>query len=167
MAKKSTAKKSAAKKSVAAKPAPKKTAAKKTATKKTTAKKTAAPKKFGARADLGAPIDGFFARQSPALKPLLVELRKMVEAAAPDATSQLKWGMPFFTIGANTYCAIGAHKAHVNLILPGAPGTYADPDGLLEGDGKTGRHLKLVDVAALPRAEIRGWLAKAASLARA
>jgi hypothetical protein len=146
--------------------------------KKTTAAKKPSParkrsparpspsRKVGPRADLGAPVDGFFARQPAALRPVTDELRKMVEEAAPDATASLKWGMPFYAIGSETVCAIAGHKAHVNLILSGPPGTYADPDGRLEGAGKTGRHLKLRSGDDLPRAAVRGWLRTAAARAR-
>jgi len=121
----------------------------------------------GPRADLGAPIDGFFAKQPPETRSILDELRKLIEAAAPEARSSLKWGMPFFMIGDNMMCALGGHKAHVNLILPGPPGTYGDPDGLLEGGGKTGKHLKVGSQGDLPRAAVVGWLKTAAARARA
>ena len=123
-------------------------------------------KKPAPRADLGAPIDGFFAKQPPHLRPILDALRGLVQQAAPDAESSLKWGMPFFTVGGGTMCAIGAHKAHVNLILSGPPGTFADPEGRLVGEGKTGRLLKLTTLADLPRAAVKGWLKTAAALAR-
>jgi hypothetical protein len=55
----------------------------------------------------------------------------------------------------------------VNLILAGPPGTLADPEGRLEGGGKTGKHLKLRTLADLPRAAVRGWLRAAAATARA
>ena len=127
----------------------------------------ASPKKFGTRKDLGAPVDGFFAKQPPALRAILDQLRAMIAEAAPEATAATKWGMPFYAVGGNMMCALAAFKAHVNLILPGPPGTYADPDGRLEGDGKTGRHLKLRPADTLPRAAVRGWLRTAASRARA
>ena len=123
-------------------------------------------KKPAPRADLGAPIDGFFAKQPPHLRPILDALRGLVQQVAPDAESSLKWGMPFFTVGGGMMCAIGAHKAHVNLILSGPPGTFADPEGRLVGEGKTGRHLKLTTLADLPRAAVKGWLKTAAALAR-
>jgi hypothetical protein len=75
--------------------------------------------------------------------------------------------MPFFEIGGNMFVALGAHKAHVNLILAGAPKTFAEPDGRLTGDGKTGRHLKLGTLSELPADQVRGWLKTAATLARA
>jgi hypothetical protein len=150
----------------------KKTAPKKSPNKKTPArggmKSGAAPvKRHGPRADLGAPVDGFFAKQPPPLRPIVEKLRTLVEKNAPGATSSLKWGMPFYAIGDNVVCAIAAHKSHVNLILPGPPGTYSDPDGLLTGEGKTGRHLKVRSLSELPEAAVKGWLKKAASLAKA
>jgi len=130
------------------------------------AKKTS-PRKFGPRADLGAPVDEFFGKQPAPMRAILDELRKLVEQTAPEATASLKWGMPFYTVGGATMCALAGHKAHVNLILAGPPGTYADPQGLLEGDGKTGKHLKLRSLDDLPRAAVRGWLRTAAQRARA
>lgn len=126
----------------------------------------AAPRRPGARADFGAPIDGFFAKQEPHLRPILEELRRLVEETAPDATSSIKWGMPFYTVGGNMMCALAGFKSHVNLILAGPPGTFADPDGRLEGDGKTGKHLKLRALDELPRAAIKGWLKAATARAR-
>jgi hypothetical protein len=148
------------------KPAAKKSSAQKSTPKKPAAKTPAPAMKYGPRKDLGAPIDAFFAKQPPHLRPVVEELRKMVEDAAPDASSAIKWGMPFFSVGDAMMCAIAAHKSHVNLILSGPPGTYADPKGLLEGDGKTGRHLKVRVLDELPRAEVRAWLETAALHAR-
>ena len=128
---------------------------------------SAAPRKVPSRADFGKPTAGFFARQAPPLRAILEALRAHIEAAAPDATSALKWGMPFFEIGGTMMCALGAHKSHVNLILSGPPGTFADPQGLLAGDGKTGRHLRLTAADEIPHEAVRGWLHTAAARARA
>lgn len=125
-----------------------------------------APKMYAKRADLGAPVAGFFSKQPPPLRPILDELRAMVGEAAPEATSQIKWGMPFYSIGEEMICALAGFKAHINLILPGPPGTYPDPDGRLDGDGKTGKHLKLRALDDLPRAAVREWLRLAADRAR-
>jgi len=130
------------------------------------AKQPSAPKKYGPRADLGAPVEGFFAKQPPDLRAILDVLRAEVRAAAPDADATIKWGMHFYTVGGETLCALAAFKAHVNLILPGELGTFDDPEGLLEGEGKTGRHLKVRSVDALPRAAVKSWLRTAAERAR-
>lgn len=118
------------------------------------------------RKDLGAPIDGFFAKQPAATKPIALALRALVEEVIPNATSSLKWGMPFYEIESGMVCAIGGHKAHVNLILSGPPDSFADPDGLLEGTGKTGKHLKVTSVDAIPRAQVKRWLKTAVANAR-
>ena len=132
------------------------------------AKKTVRARPMAARrADYGAPIAGFFAKQSANLRPILEALRGLVEEAAPGASAALKWGMPFYTLGGKPVCALAGFKSHVNLILAGPPGTFADPDGLLEGDGKTGKHLKLRTLDELPRAAVRRWLKSAVKLARA
>ncbi len=145
-------------------PAKKKPAAKKAAPKK---KLAAAPKTYGARADLGKSIDPFFTRQAPPLRAILDTLRALLVEVVPEASGTIKWGMPFFTLDGEMMCAFGAHKSHVNLILSGPPGTFADPDGLLEGEGKTGRHLKITSADRIPRDQVRAWLRAAAANARA
>jgi hypothetical protein len=143
----------------------KKPAAKKSAAKKSAAKKSAA-RPAARRDDFGKPVDGMIAKQPEPIREILVALRKLVVGAAPDATAVLKWGMPFYSIGAGMMCALGAHKAHVNLILSGPEGTYDDPEGLLEGEGKSGRHLKVRSAKEIPVKHVRGWLAAAAAHAR-
>jgi len=150
----------------------KRTAKQPSATKKRPAKRLAARKgvtagnKPGPRADFGAPIDGFFAKQPAQLHAILAALRKLIEQAAPDAESSIKWGMPFYTLRGAMFCALGAHKSHVNLILAGSPGSFHDPEKRLSGGGKTGRHLKLRSVDEIPAKAVRGWLRTAAELAR-
>ena len=150
-----------------AKPTRSKLASKPPAAKPAAARKPAAKPAMARRVDFGAPIAGFFAKQPKPLRPILEALRDLVQEAAPDAASSLKWGMPFFMIGDAMMCALGGHKSHVNLILSGPPGTYADPEGRLSGDGKTGRHLKLTAADQIPRDAVRGWLKTAAKRARA
>lgn len=150
----------------AKKPTPKAIAEKTTATARKIAAKKVVAKKPAPRADLGAPIDGFFNKQPPHLKPILDALRKLVESSLPGTESSLKWGMPFYTLGGGMVCALGAHKAHVNLILAGSPDAFEDPKGLLEGTGKTGRHLKVTTLEGLPIAHIKKWLHTSAAIAR-
>ena len=68
-------------------------------------------------------------------------MRRIVKDSAPDATESIKWGMPVFEHN-GLLCYIGSMKRHVNF------GFYLgshlpDPDGLLEGTGKTLRHVKV------------------------
>jgi len=151
-----------------AKPRPraakKATAAASTARGKATARRPGA-RRPSARADFGAPIDGFFAKQPAHLREILEALRELVEAVVPEASASIKWGMPFYVLGGKMMCALGAHKAHVNLILSGPAGAFDDPDGLLSGESKLGRHMKLTRLEELPRERVRAWLKRAARLA--
>jgi hypothetical protein len=150
-------------------PSPKRSpAAKRTSTvKPSAARAKSTPKVPPRRADFGAPIDGFFAKQPPPLRAILEALRKLVEEVAPEATASIKWGMPFYSVGGTMMCALGGHRSHVNLILAGPPGTFKDPEGRLEGEGKTGRHLTLRSMDDLPREAVRRWVKTALQLARA
>lgn len=166
-----TAKKPAAKKPPAATKKPPAAKKKPPAAKKkpaAAAKKPAAAamKRMAPRADFGAPIDGFFEQQPAHLRPILEELRAMIEREVPEVESSTKWGMPFFSLGGAMMCALGGHRSHVNLILSGPPDAFDDPADRLTGEGKTGRHLKLASLDDLPRAAVRGWLRTAAKLAR-
>ena len=140
-------------------------------TKSTTAAKStkaAKPKHAMQRADYNKPIDSFFKKQPAQLREVLVELRKIVEQEVPDAKSAIKWGMPVYTLGSNNtmVIALGAHAAHVNLILAGPTKIFADPKGLLTGASKLGRHLKLTSVDELPKSDVRTWVKAAAKHAR-
>jgi hypothetical protein len=168
-AKKALAKKAPAKSAATQRPATERVPSKRVPSKKAPAKKAPAKKqaarRFAQRADLGAPVDGFFLKQPSPQREILEELRRLVDEVVPHAVSAIKWGNPFYTLDGTTICALGAHKSHVNLILAGPPGTFEDPHGLLIGEGKTGRHLKLTSLAELPRDEVLGWLRTAAQLA--
>jgi hypothetical protein len=129
-------------------------------------KKPASTSVVARRADFGAPIDGFFAKQAPNLRPILEALRKIVEEGVPDATASIKWGMPNYSIGRTMVCAMAGFKSHVNLIVAGPPEIFTDPEGLLEGGGTTGRHLKLRTIEELPREAARRWVSAAAQFAR-
>jgi hypothetical protein len=136
------------------------------AKKKPAAQQPAARRPIPKRADFGAPIDGWVAKQPQPQRAIVDALRELVGKAAPDAVATLKWGNAFFTLDDKMYVGISAHKSHVNLILPGPPGTYADPAGRLEGEGKTGQHLKVRTMSDLPRGDVGGWLRTAAGRIR-
>jgi len=146
-------------------PSAKKSAAKAARAGKAT-KKAGPSRPVARRADFGAPVDGFIAKQSPERRALLEKLRQLVQTVAPDAEGALKWGMPMFTVDGRMMCGLGAHKAHVNLIFAGRPELFVDPERRLEGEGKTGRRLVLRQLSDLPERAVRSWLKAAADNAR-
>ena len=74
----------------------------------------------------------------------------LVREASPDATEtvQLGWKSVSYSRGGvmkGSICAVGPHKDWVNLqFLQGT--SLEDPGGLLEGAGKTMRHVKVRSV---------------------
>jgi len=73
-------------------------------------------------------------------------------------------GMPTYSIGGVMMCALGGHKAHVNLVLLDLQEPTRS-EGRLSGAGKPAPH-QADDLAELPRECVRGWLLAAAAAAR-
>lgn len=74
-------------------------------------------------------------------KRLASELRALIFAAAPAAKEEFKWSRPCYELR-KPFCSFVAHKAHVSFAFErGAE--LDDPRGLLEGSGKSMRHVKI------------------------
>ncbi len=114
--------------------------------KKAPAKGAAAKKPAGRqylrRADLGAPADAFFAQQPPERREHLEALRALVKNAAPGARESMKWGMPCYELKGG-FCALYTSNTYAALNIMAPPEKLDDPEGKLEGTGKTMRHLKV------------------------
>lgn len=153
MAKKTTKKKPGAKK-VTKKAATKGGgAAKKKATKRFVKAKHAPglTKKSGAsgmerpRGDLNQPGEVAIERLPEPKRAIARAADAMIRRAVGDCESVVKWGnaVYFTAIGGErmAFASLMETKAGINLALPGA--VLDDPEGLLEGTGKTMRHVKL------------------------
>ena len=119
------------------------------------------------RADYGKSPSLALSRMSPHLRPIAEKLQKLIEAAAPDAKAALKWGQPVYSIGTKMMAMIGAHKAHVNLVVVGPAKDFRDPKARLVGSSEGGRHIKLTDVKEVPASDVTSWVKTAAAYARA
>ena len=68
--------------------------------------------------------------------------------------------------GADGVCALGLYPDGVKLFFThGARLAKSDPDKLLQGRGKTVRHVMMTSIADFDRAEIEMWIAAALQLA--
>ena len=133
--------------------------AKKTAVKKTAAKPKATT---AAKAGSGAAVDGYFAQQPADKRALLEKLRALVVKGVPDATSSIKWGVPFYQRNGKDVCALAAFKDHVAINFFASPSALADPSKKLEGGGKSSRMLKVRSAGDIDAASIQRWLKAAA-----
>jgi hypothetical protein len=150
-----------AKKTPTKKTAAKKAPARKSAVRKTAAKKTAG-RQYLRRADLGAPADAFFVQQPPERREHLEALRALVMKAAPGSRESMKWGMPYYELKGG-FCALYTSNTYAALNIMAPPEKLADPEGRLEGKGKTMRHLKVRSAADIDEASILRWVKTAAA----
>ena len=106
-------------------------------------------------------LDAFIAACPQPQRAVMERLRRLVREAAPDLEEAIKWGKPCFGRGRTTLFALVPHRAHVNLqVFAGAH--LPDPDGLLEGTGKSMRHVKCRSVGEAERPGLRALVAAAA-----
>lgn len=107
-------------------------------------------------------IDAFISQASPTVRPVLRDLRELVRKELPEAKEELKWGRPVYSLN-HIVCYLAAASDHANL------GFYRgielrDPKGLLEGDGKKLRHIKVFTREEIRRQWYRTLIRQAARL---
>lgn len=103
----------------------------------------------------------------PPVGDILISLRDVIRKAVPEASEYVEKDMLAYALGPNTYkasvCVISGHKAHVTLgFLRGTK--LDDPNKLLQGKGKTVRHLKFMSVSEIPQQAVSAWVKQAAKL---
>ena len=95
--------------------------------------------------------------KAPSEQREIMELvRSLIHESGPDITEEFKWNRPIFK-SAKDIAYLQASKNHVNLGFYGGFEKLNDPDGLLEGTGKTMRHIKLRTVSAIDKALLSEW----------
>ena len=122
--------------------------------------------------DLPKELSDFLAGYDEAVRELALATRELVLRLVPDAVEvvlprwkTISYGAPRGR-GKNTkFCAISPHKEWVNLQLH-AGTALDDPRGLLEGTGKSMRHVKIDKPGRLRAAGLSGLVREAADAAR-
>ncbi|TFG95641.1 MAG: DUF1801 domain-containing protein [Myxococcales bacterium] len=115
---------------------------------------------------MSSPLEQFLSSYDPAVRALALAARKRVLGIAPDA--QEKVLRPWKTIAygrSRKFCAISPHKAWVNLQFHDGA-SLDDPSRLLEGTGKSMRHVKLSSARDLQRRALSALIRSAAERAR-
>ena len=123
-----------------------------------------------------AQLASFFAQYEPAVAKLGRALRARLRARLPGlneivyvyaSQGSLVISYSPSEHGAEGLCSIGLYPDRVNLYFgQGAQLSKADPNKLLQGSGKTVRHVVLSSVADFDRPEIEALLAAALKLAK-
>jgi hypothetical protein len=116
------------------------------------------------RKDFGTTADSFFDDLAETVAPLARELRGVIRKAMPDATESIKWGMPVYE-SSRLVCAIRPAAGYVALQFYEGATALPDPDGLLEGTGKTMRHVKIRSKTDIRKKLFTDWIRQAAGAA--
>ncbi len=92
----------------------------------------------------------------PSQRAIAEALRSFLLQAGPELHEGVKWGVPCYT-SRRLVCSIATHTDHTNLeFYRGA--TLRDPGGLLEGTGKSLRHVKIYAASDVRPARLRPLL---------
>jgi hypothetical protein len=111
-------------------------------------------------------VDTFLKGYAPTVREIAVRAREAILAVLPGATEKVYPGWKVIQYGAGpdmkgVFAVISPQRERVNLGLARGA-VLPDPEGLLEGDGKANRHVKLTspEAAGAPavRELIRGAL---------
>ena len=104
-------------------------------------------------------VDTFLKGYSPQVREIAVKAREVILSVMPDATEKVYPGWKVIQYGAgadmkSVFAAISPQRERVNLGLAGGV-DLPDPEGLLEGDGKAIRHVKLTSPEAAGAPAVR------------
>lgn len=110
-------------------------------------------------------VDAWFEDVPSSQRATLLELRKLILSAAPDAVEEVKWSRPCYSTARGLFCYLHSTRSHATLgFQKGA--SLEDPARLLEGTGKEMRHIKFPGSLGTLKASVRKLLRDAAGLAR-
>jgi hypothetical protein len=109
---------------------------------------------------------GFLEAYDRNISDLALALREIILEEAPDASESI---YQVYTVAIwfgfsgkmkDMFCYIATNAGHVNLGFPRGA-TLADPNRVLEGEGKTMRHIKLASLRDLERPFVRRYIQEA------
>lgn len=111
------------------------------------------------------------ARVPKALRSVARSARTTVRSAFPDFVEHARPGLILYgrtKAPRDWRIYISMHRDHLNLgFYRGLASNLPDPKGIIEGSGKTMRHIKLRSVADVKRPALKAILRSAAKAARA
>jgi hypothetical protein len=104
-------------------------------------------------------VDTFLKGYPPPVREIAVKAREVILSVMPGATEKVYpgWKVIQYAVGADmkaVFAVISPQRERVNLGLANGV-DLEDPDGLLEGDGKAIRHVKLTSPEAASAPAVR------------
>lgn len=89
-------------------------------------------------------------------KEILETVRTLIHQAVPNVSEEFKWSRPIFRT-TKDFAYLQANKNHVNLGFYKGFENLNDPNKLLEGTGKTMRHIKLKKASDIDGELLKEW----------
>ena len=108
-----------------------------------------------------ATFNEYFADQAPKNRSIIRALRKFVEREAPRLEESVKWGNGCWVRGKAPVAYVYSAPDHVQFGFFGGA-SLKDPKGLLRGEGKFVRHIRLVKPSGIDESAFRALLKQAA-----
>jgi hypothetical protein len=108
-------------------------------------------------------FDEYLDNQSPRNRTIIRELRKFVKHVAPNLRETVKWGNGCWVNGKEPVAYVYSARSYVQFGFFGGS-TLKDPQGLLEGDGKYVRHIKVSSASGIDKRAFAMLLRQAADL---
>lgn len=108
-----------------------------------------------------ASFDEYLADQSPRNQTIIRALRRFVKRAAPKLEESVKWGNGCWLNENDPVSYVYASEDHVQFGFFGGS-ALDDPKGLLEGEGKFVRHIKLRKTSDMDERTFKALLRQAA-----
>lgn len=95
---------------------------------------------------------------------IIAELQGLIIKIAPKSVSKVMYGGMVYARSVSQskslFCGIFVRKDYVTLELDGGP-NLIDPKGILEGEGKTRRHIKLHSLSEVKEKEVKVFIKQA------
>jgi hypothetical protein len=110
-------------------------------------------------------VDEYIAGLDGWRKQVLIQLRELIDSAAPKATAAIKWSQPVWD-DHGPFCYIRAHANHVTLGFWRGASLLA-PRGFLQGEGDRMRHIKLTSTDQIRKKLVQELVRAAVKLNRA
>ncbi len=100
-------------------------------------------------------VDAFIEKSADFARPILMEMRSIVQESHPELVETWKWSFPNYTFNGKIICSFSAFKHHCSFGF-WLGSQMPDPHHILEKVGKTamGSLGKITDISQLPKREI-------------
>lgn len=108
-------------------------------------------------------VDDYIAKRPEPVSDLLKRLRAFVNETLAEASEGMKWGAPvFFNAKDHPVIYLYGGRDHANLgFIRGAE--LKDPERILEGKGKQGRHVKIFPGKPIPKGVLKALIKQCAT----